>query len=342
MRAKDRVHRAPVSGRKDRPRARHVSFADGLALLFGARFSAARPLAELPPAAPAAAGRAAGAPLMLDARLAGDEAHALHRDLSQQIDVAHLHPRRPLSRRRSTSPRSPSGSPTRPASAGRGLISAFRYGIISPGSSRIVIDVAGPVADRQVLRDRAANDQPARLVVDVGADHPPGVHRRHRAYRENQAMERRHATLLSRRPRRPAAALVVVLDPGHGGIDIGTGRRAAARWRRTSRSPSPRCWATSSRRPGSTTCSSPEPTTASSRSAIVSLARAHHADLFVSIHANSLRRRRRAQGTTVYTVSEQASDEMRRELPRPRTSPTSSPGSTCPTRRRTWSASSST
>ena len=45
----------------------------------------------------------------------------------------------------------------------------------------------------------------------------------------------------------------------------------------------------------------------------VAFARAHHADLFVSIHANSFWAAS-AQGTTIYTVSEQASDKMVAEI----------------------------
>src|SRR6202035_3810772 len=51
--------------------------------------------------------------------------------------------------------------------AGRGLIKAFRYGLVMPGGSRIVFDLTGParIANAHVLD--AANGQPPRLVLEL-------------------------------------------------------------------------------------------------------------------------------------------------------------------------------
>src|SRR5690349_9662186 len=53
--------------------------------------------------------------------------------------------------------------------AGRGLIKAFRYGLVMPGGSRIVFDLTGPakIANSYVLE--AANGQPTRLVLELEA-----------------------------------------------------------------------------------------------------------------------------------------------------------------------------
>ncbi len=50
---------------------------------------------------------------------------------------------------------------------GRGLIKAFRYGLVMPGGSRIVFDLTGParIAKSYVLE--AANGQPPRLVLEL-------------------------------------------------------------------------------------------------------------------------------------------------------------------------------
>ena len=56
----------------------------------------------------------------------------------------------------------------RPALArGRGLVKAFRYGLVMPGGSRIVFDLTGPakIANSSVLD--AANGQPPRLVLEL-------------------------------------------------------------------------------------------------------------------------------------------------------------------------------
>jgi N-acetylmuramoyl-L-alanine amidase len=49
---------------------------------------------------------------------------------------------------------------------GRGLITAFRYGLVMPGGSRIVIDLTGPVRIANTYMLDAANGQPPRLVLE--------------------------------------------------------------------------------------------------------------------------------------------------------------------------------
>ena len=50
---------------------------------------------------------------------------------------------------------------------GRGLIKAYRFGLVMQGGSRMVIDLARPArVDKAFVLD-AANDQPARLVLDL-------------------------------------------------------------------------------------------------------------------------------------------------------------------------------
>jgi len=59
-----------------------------------------------------------------------------------------------------------------PAKAGtqsRGLIKAFRYGLIMQGGSRIVLDAKGPVRIEKAFVLDAAEGQPARLVLDLAA-----------------------------------------------------------------------------------------------------------------------------------------------------------------------------
>src|SRR5258708_3408167 len=51
----------------------------------------------------------------------------------------------------------------------RGLIKAFRYGLVMPGGSRIVFDLTGPARIEQAYVLDAANGQPARLVIDLEA-----------------------------------------------------------------------------------------------------------------------------------------------------------------------------
>src|SRR5206468_1246786 len=52
---------------------------------------------------------------------------------------------------------------------GRGLIKAFRYGLVMPGGSRIVFDLAGPARSEKSTMLEAANGQPPRLVIELEA-----------------------------------------------------------------------------------------------------------------------------------------------------------------------------
>src|SRR5206468_2546894 len=59
--------------------------------------------------------------------------------------------------------------PPKTGDSGRGLVKAFRFGLVMQGGSRIVMDVSKPVRiDKAFVVDAAAG-QPARLVVDLAA-----------------------------------------------------------------------------------------------------------------------------------------------------------------------------
>src|SRR3546814_6336656 len=51
----------------------------------------------------------------------------------------------------------------------RGLISALRFGLFAPGTSRVVLDVTGPVLLQKVFVIPPAAGKPHRLVVDIEA-----------------------------------------------------------------------------------------------------------------------------------------------------------------------------
>ncbi len=102
----------------------------------------------------------------------------------------------------------------------RGLVTAFRYGLFAPGKSRIVLDVGGPfLIDKAFVLD-ARDDQPARLVVDlVPTDEKTFLAK----LKETPSHEKANESPLPPQSvvRPPNAKPVVVLDPGHGGVDPG-------------------------------------------------------------------------------------------------------------------------
>ena len=205
--------------------------------------------------------------------------------------------------------------------AGRGLIKAFRYGIVMPGASRIVFDLAGPARIAQSFLLDAANGQPPRLVLELASVDQA-------SFLQSLAAESRPelkpALAGSPEPARPALVAaatvvvdsrpVVVIDPGHGGIDNGTqsgdatektlvlGFGLALRDRLEKKGK----YRVVMTRTDDTFIPLGDR---------VRIARNQSAALFVSIHADALPRQEGdAQGATIYTLSDHASDTEAEKL----------------------------
>jgi N-acetylmuramoyl-L-alanine amidase len=202
--------------------------------------------------------------------------------------------------------------------AGRGLVKAFRYGLVMPGGSRIVFDLTGPakIANSYVLE--AANDQPPRLVLELeevdrivfvqslAPENRPEL--RPAIAEANAAVVPAVASAAAKPASPPDTRPLVVIDPGHGGIDNGTqaggemeknlvlGFGLALR-DRIEKSGKYRVVMTR------------DDDTFIPLNDRVKVARNQSAALFVSIHADALPRREGdAQGATIYTLSDKASD----------------------------------
>jgi N-acetylmuramoyl-L-alanine amidase len=217
---------------------------------------------------------------------------------------------------------------------GRGLIKAFRYGLVMPGGSRIVFDLTGParIANSYVLE--AANGQPPRLVLELeqvdrtgfvqslAAESRPelrpaiagptdSVIAANAAMAAPKLTAPRSVEPKSAEPKPVALANerpVIVIDPGHGGVDNGTqsggesekdlvlGFALALRDRIVK---SGKYSVVMTR----------EDDTFIPLAERVRIAHNQSAALFVSIHADALPRHEGdAQGATIYTLSDRASD----------------------------------
>lgn len=188
----------------------------------------------------------------------------------------------------------------------RGLVLAYRYGVFAPGKARIVLEVGGPVAiDKAFLLD-PVDDQPARLVVDLV---PTGAE----AFARSVASAAEQRTALPQ----PAAVAppdgdprpVVVIDPGHGGIDSGTTGYSAYAEKNivleTALAVRDRLEKAGTYRVVLTRSTD----TFVPLGERVRIARAARADLFLSLHADALAKGDgKASGASVYTLSETASD----------------------------------
>ncbi len=256
------------------------------------------------PAAPSAVD---SLPVATDARLGGDESQTRFvMDLSRKIDL-HAFTLADPYRVVLDIPQVIFQLPPKTGESGRGLVKAFRFGLVMQGGSRVVFDLGKPVRIDKAFVIDAADDAPARLVLDLVATDRESFLRRialdDKLTRTD--LPRANGPPVKSGDPRP----LVVLDPGHGGIDNGTKAPGgelekdivlnfAQRLRdRLEKAGKYRVLMT---RTDDTFVPLAER---------VRMARGAGASLFVSIHADSLPRGEGdAQGASVYTLSETASD----------------------------------
>lgn len=216
---------------------------------------------------------------------------------------------------------------------GLGLVSAYRFGPLGNGRSRIVIDATGPVLISKSFLVKAEEGQPARLVVDlVKTDEKTFMmaHAADQATRpplETQAdtagdnVETATAMPLPEpKPGTEPAVMerampakradgrrVIVIDPGHGGIDPG-----AVGIRRTKEKDVVLAFSLALRDRLKANSDYEVVLTRDTDKFLslkqrVTVARQNQADLLIAVHADTVRGAS-VRGATLYTLSEKASD----------------------------------
>jgi N-acetylmuramoyl-L-alanine amidase len=200
--------------------------------------------------------------------------------------------------------------PPQASEAAKGLVKAFRFGLMKKGGSRIVLDLTAPVRiDKSFVLD-PADGQPARLVLDLSAIDRP-------AFLRAVAFDNRPRTDIGAvsKPASDGAGAtndsrpVIVLDPGHGGIDEGAHAATGEAEKNVALDFALRLrdkLEQSGKYHIEMTRSDDTFVALTDR---VHFARAHRAQLFISLHCDALARGEGdAQGATVYTLSDHASD----------------------------------
>jgi N-acetylmuramoyl-L-alanine amidase len=249
-------------------------------------------------------------PVASAVRVGGDESQTrLVVDFTQKVDVSAFTLANPY-RVVIDMPQVAFQFPARTGENGRGLIKAFRFGLVMQGGSRMVIDLAKPARIERAFVLESNNDQPARLIVDLAAVDREAFLRA--IALENRAPDsgyKRAIPVPATPDEKADSRPVVVLDPGHGGIDNGT-RASSGELEKSivlefSLMLREQIEKTGKYRVVMTRSDD----TFVPLAERVNLARARQAWLFVSIHADALARGDGdAQGATIYTLSETASD----------------------------------
>lgn len=187
----------------------------------------------------------------------------------------------------------------------RPLVSTFRFGQFARGRSRIVFDLSEPARIVKAVAEPTESGGAARLVVELATTAPDTFRAAARAAR---AAHLQKAPVREEPTAEPAQVTpLVVIDAGHGGVDMGAvgaksayekdivldvARRLAAKLEAGGRART------------MLTRNSDEFIPLADR---VKVARKNAAALFVSIHADMLAETS-VHGATVYTVSDRASD----------------------------------
>jgi len=212
--------------------------------------------------------------------------------------------------------------PTDAIQAGRGVISRYRFGHFQGNTSRVVIDTSGPVAiarnfvlepqggfGRRIVLDLSPSDRGTFL---SSAGWPKGD----QAARDAQRVPDPVAVTVPANPTsRDSGKKIVVIDPGHGGVDPGARGRSGVNEKDIvlafSREFAKQLKGTG-RYEVHLTRSTDVFIPLRNR---ISIARQHKADLFISIHADSIAKSN-VRGMSVYTLSETASDKEAEALAR--------------------------
>jgi N-acetylmuramoyl-L-alanine amidase len=268
-----------------------------LAVLFaGVVLAAGRPVAAEPDSFPIAT----------DVRLGGDDAQTRFiLDLSRKIDL-HAFTLADPYRVIVDIPEVIFKLPPKAGEAGRGLIKAFRFGLIMEGGSRIVLDLVKPACiDKAFVMDAVAGD-PARLVLVL-------VPTERESFLRKIALDDKTNVKLPSKPEPPPnsgdSRPVLVLDPGHGGIDTGTRAPGGEMEKDIVLDLAKRLRVRIEKSGKYRVVMTRTDDTFIPLAERVDIARKTQASLFVSLHADYLSHREGdAQGATVYTLSDKASD----------------------------------
>ena len=202
-----------------------------------------------------------------------------------------------------------------PQSAG---VKATRHGNLKPGISRIVFDMNRPVSIQKAFTLPANGQKPARLVIDF-ANVSPSIFKQAQnnihgslnvdAVQSNLAAKATPPPAPPKKTKKP----LVIIDPGHGGVDPGA-VGANGVYEKTVALKLAKELKKQLEKSGQYRVKMTRETDIFIKlSDRVKFARNHGGDLFLSIHADSLRNSK-VRGASVYTLSEKASDAQTARL----------------------------
>ncbi len=197
----------------------------------------------------------------------------------------------------------------------RGLISAVQYGRISKGRSRIVLTLSQPAEVIRASMQQKLDDKHFRFLLDMDSTEPQtftGL----LDTQEKELGESGAVAIKGDRVRpviKEQGRFTIVLDPGHGGIDGGAVGSGGAREKEIVLQVAKKIRAeVEALGPYDVVMTRDDDMFISLRERL-DFSRRTKADLFVSLHADSLRQKF-VRGASIYTLSKNASDKLSERL----------------------------
>jgi len=199
-------------------------------------------------------------------------------------------------------------------------ISAVRHGNLKPGISRIVFDLNRPIEIKSAFTLPAASGKPNRLVIDFKDTSQSNFTKTQNKIYGTLNIDKGAQISAAPQPPTPARTApaiptkpLIIIDPGHGGVDPGAIGANGVHEKRValalSKELKKQLEASGKYRVKMTR----HDDTFIKLGNRVKYAQRHQGDLFISVHADSLRDPS-VSGASVYTLSEKASDAQTAKL----------------------------
>ena len=190
-----------------------------------------------------------------------------------------------------------------------GLISGVRFGHLDQGSSRLIISTNGPFTVDKLDLIENEKDLGLRLVADLSAASDAAFESALAEQTETtgSTLATRKSDRLGATAQAPDKRFVVVIDPGHGGIDGGAEGVSGAQEKDVTLTFAEELRGLLTKSGKYEVFMTREKDEFLRLDDRVRIARQHAADLFISVHADTIRLKG-VRGATVYTVSDKASD----------------------------------
>jgi N-acetylmuramoyl-L-alanine amidase len=195
--------------------------------------------------------------------------------------------------------------------AARGLISDVRYGMMQEGKSRIVVTAKGPFALDlfEVSKDESSGSWTLQLGMSVSTEMAFEKLLDAEAERTGATAVAAKADRIGQAPTGRYKTFTVMIDAGHGGIDIGARGRSGTQEKDITLAFATELKNLLSQNPSLRVVMTRNSDEFLALGERVRLARQNEADIFIAIHADTIRMKD-LRGATVYTISDKASDEV--------------------------------